>query len=62
MKTVKMVSLILLAVFLIFNSIAELAGFHLHSLINLLLGLVAVISGILMLISVKEFLHYSEED
>lgn len=61
MHTVKLVSLILLAIFLIFNSLADFAGFNLHFIVNFFLGLFAVVSGILMLISIKEFLHYSED-
>lgn len=61
MHTVKLVSLILLAVFLIFNSLADFAGFNLNWITHFLLGLVAVVSGILMLISIKEFLHCSED-
>jgi hypothetical protein len=62
MNIVKVIALILLAVFLIFNSLVSLMGYHLHWFPAFILGLIAVASGVLMLLSIKEFWHYPMEE
>ena len=54
--------LILLAVYLVFSGLADFLGFNLGSMASFLLGLTAVGSGVLMLLSVKECMHCSEEE
>lgn len=61
MNIVKLLSLILLAVYLIFSSLADLIGFQFTGMVASLLGAAAVGSGILMLLSIKEFLNLPEE-
>lgn len=61
MSTIKIVSLILLAVYLIFSGLADLMGFHLHWIAAFILGLTAVVSGALILISINEYCHCSDE-
>lgn len=58
MKTVKLLGLILLAIYLFFSSVFSLAGYAPVSFAAFLLGLSAVGSGLLILIASKEFLHY----
>lgn len=59
MDTAKIISLILLAAFLIFNSAFTIFGFQGNSFVNFLLGSAAVGSGVLMLITARRFLHFS---
>jgi hypothetical protein len=62
MSVVKILSMIFLSVFLIFTSLADFMGFHLSHFANFILGGTAVTSGVLMLLSIREFYHFSEED
>ena len=57
MKIVKIISIILLAVYVFFTSAFNLFGFMAPSVINCFLGLAAVASGVLMLLSCREFHH-----
>lgn len=61
MSYVKILSLIFLAVYLIFSALVDFMGFHLHTFANLLLGLSALASGILMLLSIHDHCHSEEE-
>lgn len=61
MHYVKTVAMILLAVWLILIAIADLSGVQLPSFANFVLGLIAVVSGILMLLGIREFLCCEEE-
>lgn len=61
MSIVKIVSLVLLAIFLILNGLVDLMGLQLHAIAHFILGLIAIVSGILMLLSSSEFYHYTEE-
>lgn len=54
MHTVKLVSLIFLAIYLIFVGLVDLMGIQLHWVGNLFLGLSALIAGILMILSIHE--------
>jgi hypothetical protein len=62
MYTIKILSLIFLSVFLIFHGFVGFMGFNLHWIGNLLLGISAVVSGVLILLSIHEFYHPSEEE
>ncbi len=61
MDTIKALSLILLAVYLIFNSLTDFFGLHLNWIAHFGLGAVAVAAGVLILIGIKEYLSYAEE-
>lgn len=61
MSYVKILSLILLSVFLILTALADFTGFHLSSMTQFVLGLIAATSGVLMLLSIKEFCHHHTE-
>ncbi len=62
MSCVKIVSLILLAIYLIFVGLIDLIGLQVHPVINFLLGLVAAVSGVLILLSSHEYWHHHEEE
>jgi hypothetical protein len=55
MKVVKRLSLIFLAIFLIFHALAGFFGFNFPVAVNFLLGLIAAGAGILMLIAIREY-------
>lgn len=59
---VKIISLILLAIYLIFTALSNFLGLHLSSFANFLFGLVPVTSGILMLLGIHEYCEHSEEE
>ena len=58
MKIVKVLALVLLAIYLFFSSCFALIEFVPTSFVAFLLGLSAFGSGILLLIASKECLHY----
>lgn len=60
MDVLKNISLILLAVYLILNPLSNLLGFGGMGISHFVVGLSAALSGILMLVSVKECLHCSD--
>lgn len=62
MSIVKILSLVFLSIFLIFTGLIDFMGFQIHSIGNLILGLFALGSGILMLLSIREFYHYSDNE
>lgn len=61
MSYLKILSLVFLAIYLIVAGLAGFLGFHLSSIANFLLGLCAVVSGILILLTSRECLHHSEK-
>lgn len=61
MYVVKTISVIFLAAYLILNGLVDFFGFHLHWVPAFIIGLIAAVSGILILISIAEYYHYSEE-
>ncbi len=60
MKNVKLLSLVLLAVYLFFNAAFSMFGYTPSGIISFFLGLAALGSGVLILISIREFLHFAE--
>jgi hypothetical protein len=62
MSTVKLLSMIFLAIFLIFSSLGDFLGLQLSWLSNFSLGVIALIAGILILLSSKEYYHYLEDE
>lgn len=61
MKTVKLISLILLAVYLFFNAAFDIFGYSPQGAIGFFLGLCAIGSGVLILIAIREYTHHSEK-
>ncbi len=61
MNITKTISVILLAAYLIFSAGMALFGFQPTPSVDCLLGLAAVGSGILMLVTAKRFLYLSEK-
>lgn len=61
MKIVKIIGMILLAVYIFFSSAFHMFGFQAPTMINFLLGLCGVGAGVLMLLSIREFMHYHRE-
>lgn len=61
MDVVKILSIILLGIFLVFSGLVDFSGAHLSHFWNFLLGLTALASGVLMLISIWEYYHYPHE-
>lgn len=61
MTIIKVLSLILLAIYLIFTGLVGLMGFQLHWIASFLLGLSAVASGVLILLSIHEYYNSPEK-
>ena len=60
MKTVKLLSMILLAGYLIFSTLSGFAGYVPTGAGAFLLGVLAFGSGLLILVSIEEFVHYGD--
>lgn len=61
MKTVKILSLIFLAVYLFFSAAFDIFGYTPEGTIGFFLGLSGIASGVLILISIREFLHFYQK-
>ncbi|GEM_PF-6712042 len=61
MKTVKIISLILLSIYLFFSAVFNIFGYEPSTGVNSLLGLSAIGSGILILISIREYLYLTRK-
>ena len=59
MKIIKGLGLIFLAFFLILNGLINFMGIEMY-LISFITGLFAAVSGVLILLSIREFYHWPE--
>jgi hypothetical protein len=60
MSVVKIISIILLGIYLFFSSAFKLLAFTPQGMVAFCLGLSAIGAGTLILIAVREYLHFGE--
>ncbi len=61
MSIVKIISVILLGIYLFFSAAFKMFAFNVTGAVSFCLGLSAVGAGVLMLLAVREYLHFSEK-
>jgi hypothetical protein len=61
MSILKIISVILLGIYLFFSAAFKMFSFQATGAVGFYLGLCAVGAGILMLLSIREYLHFHEK-